>query len=221
MSKLRHDQAMSDVTRAYVALGSNMGDRLALLQHGFEMLTVLAAAPQVATPQAAAPDAVFPHTGAPHAASASGASLSSNIRASGVYETSPVGGPVGQPAFLNAVVEISTPLSAEELLAQLMLIERQAGRVRGVLDGPRSLDLDLLLFGERLIETSRVCVPHPRLHQRRFVLEPLAELAPALVHPRLQRTIEQLRAAAEREHPDQRVARLTFTLQAPTPTALG
>ncbi len=213
MFKPGRDPSISPIIRAYVALGSNLGDRLALLQHGVEMMTVLAAAPQVVAPQAAASDADTPRTGAPHAAAASGVSPSSNIRASGVYETSPVGGPVGQPAFLNAVVAVSTLLSAEELLAQLMLIERQAGRARGVLDGPRLLDLDLLLFGEQVIETSRLHVPHPRLHQRRFVLEPLAELAPDLLHPRLRRTIEHLRTAAQREYPDQRVERLAVALQ--------
>ncbi|MCC7293859.1 MAG: 2-amino-4-hydroxy-6-hydroxymethyldihydropteridine diphosphokinase [Phycisphaerales bacterium] len=204
MSSLRHDAAMPHVTRAYVALGSNIGDRLALLQHGLEMIAVLAAAPDAGSLPA-------------DAALASGASSmlpSSNLRASGVYETSPVGGPGGQPAFLNAVVEVSTLLHAEELLARLMLIERQSGRVRGVLEGPRSLDLDLLLFGDQWIEKPRLHVPHPRLHQRRFVLEPLSELAPDLVHPRLHRTIGHLRAAAEREYPDQRVERLTVALRA-------
>lgn len=193
MSEPGRQPSKSPVTRAYVAFGSNMGDRLALLQRGVEQIGVLA--------------------GAPATAEASTAPHRPTLRASSVYETSPVGGPVRQPAFLNAVVEISTLLDAEELLARLTLIERQAGRVRGVPDGPRSLDLDLLLFGEQIVETPCLLVPHPRLHQRRFVLEPLAELAPDLVHPRLHRTIEHLRAAAQREYPDQRVERTAVALQ--------
>jgi 2-amino-4-hydroxy-6-hydroxymethyldihydropteridine diphosphokinase len=98
-------------------------------------------------------------------------------------ETEPVG--VGaQPRFLNGAVALDTTLSARELLDRLLAVERRFGRVRVPGEhGPRTLDLDLLLYGDELIDEPGLVVPHPRLHERRFVLEPLAELAPGLVVP--------------------------------------
>jgi 2-amino-4-hydroxy-6-hydroxymethyldihydropteridine diphosphokinase len=102
--------------------------------------------------------------------------------ASQLRETEPVG-VVDQPAYLNGAVELDTELSARELLDRLLDVERELGRVRGERWGPRTVDLDLLVFGAETIDEPGLRVPHPRLHERRFVLEPLAELAPDLVVP--------------------------------------
>lgn len=101
---------------------------------------------------------------------------------SSVYETSPVG-PVAQADFLNAAAELSTSLSPRLLLDALLSTERDLGRRRGQRWGPRSLDLDLLLMGGRRVEEPGLTIPHPRLASRRFVLVPLLEIAPGLVHP--------------------------------------
>jgi 2-amino-4-hydroxy-6-hydroxymethyldihydropteridine diphosphokinase len=97
---------------------------------------------------------------------------------SGVYRSAPVDAP--GPEFLNAVVAIDTELEAQALLAALHAIEQSAGRVRSVRNAPRTLDLDLLLFGNERINTPTLQVPHPRLHERAFVLAPLHEIAPDL-----------------------------------------
>lgn len=113
-------------------------------------------------------------------------------RISSVWETEPVGGPP-QGSYLNAVVALETGLSASELLGRLQAIEAAAGRERsGTRDAPRTLDLDLLFYGAEIIEEPGLEVPHPRLHQRVFVLEPLREIAPELVHPRLGTSLEEL-----------------------------
>jgi 2-amino-4-hydroxy-6-hydroxymethyldihydropteridine diphosphokinase len=147
--------------RAYVALGSNLGDRAARLR---EALAGLAATPGV-----------------------------ERVVASALYETEPVGPPQGR--YLNAVAALDTSLGAHALLGRLAELERAAGRERGAeRNAPRTLDLDLLLFGEERIETPELVVPHPRLHERAFVLVPLAELAPAAVHPGLGVRIDELLA---------------------------
>lgn len=115
------------------------------------------------------------------------------LRRSSTWLTEPVGGPP-QGWFLNAAVAGETRLSPEALLAACLETERALGRVRTVRDGPRTIDVDLLLYGERRLEQPGLVVPHPRLHQRRFVLAPLAEIAPELVHPALQATIAELLA---------------------------
>ena len=97
------------------------------------------------------------------------------------YETKPVGGPTGQGAFLNAAVHVETTLNADALLRELLKVEKQAGRVREVHWGARTLDLDLLIYDARIIRTPTLQVPHPRLAFRRFVLEPMAEIAPHIV----------------------------------------
>jgi 2-amino-4-hydroxy-6-hydroxymethyldihydropteridine diphosphokinase len=106
------------------------------------------------------------------------------VAVSTLQETDPVGYEE-QPRFLNGVVQLGTELSPQELLARLLAIETRLGRVRGEGPrfGPRTIDLDLLLYGEETIDEPGLTLPHPRLHERRFVLEPLAELDPALEVP--------------------------------------
>jgi len=116
---------------------------------------------------------------------------------SSVYETEPVGGPA-QGAYLNAVVQAETRLRPEEVLASCLGVEREAGRVRSVANAPRTLDLDLLLYGDAVVEAGGLTVPHPRLHERRFVLVPLAEIAPAARHPVLGLSAREM----ERRCPD-------------------
>ncbi len=111
---------------------------------------------------------------------------------SSVYETEPVGGPP-QGRYLNAVVALRTELAPRALLDLLLAIEAREGRVRdGRRDAPRPLDLDLLLHGDATLDTPELVLPHPRLHERAFVLEPLAELAPERVHPVLGETFSAL-----------------------------
>lgn len=163
-----------ETTVAYVALGSNLGNRTAHLEGA------------VAALDASAGVAV--------------------VRTSPFYETEP-DSPIPQGRYLNAVVEVRTTLEPEALLERLMAIEREAGRERdGGRNAPRTLDLDLLLYGDRHVDRPRLVVPHPRMHRRPFVLEPLRDLAPDLVHPVLGETVEKL---AERVRDPQAVRRLS------------
>jgi len=111
---------------------------------------------------------------------------------SSFLENPAVGGPPDSPAFLNAVAEIETSLSAHEVLSRLLQIERALGRERREKWGPRTIDLDLLLYGNDVISADDLVIPHPRLHERRFVLQPLAEIAPDLIVPGLNRTVREL-----------------------------
>lgn len=148
-------------TRAYIALGANLGDRAGALARAVEALR--------ATPGVRV------------------------VAVSRTWETAPVGPP--QPAYSNAALALDTELDAIALLARLHAIEAAAGRVRsGKRNLPRSLDLDLLLFGGLVIDADELVVPHPRMSERAFVLEPLAEIAPGLVHPVLGETIAALAA---------------------------
>jgi 2-amino-4-hydroxy-6-hydroxymethyldihydropteridine diphosphokinase len=132
--------------RAFVGLGSNLGDRLGYLRRAVEGL----------------PDVVA---------------------VSRVYETEPVGGPPGQGPYLNLVVELDTELGPRALLGVARGLEVEAGRERGERFGPRTLDVDVLLVGAVTVDDDDLVVPHPRMWERRFVVDPLAELAPELVPP--------------------------------------
>jgi 2-amino-4-hydroxy-6-hydroxymethyldihydropteridine diphosphokinase len=115
------------------------------------------------------------------------------VSRSRLFETEPVGPPQGR--YLNAAVGLRTRLAPRQLLARLLAIEREAGRRRGrQRNAPRTLDLDLLLYEDRCIDEPDLVVPHPRLQERAFVLEPLCELAPGRVHPRLRVTLAELAA---------------------------
>src|SRR2546423_12762885 len=120
------------------------------------------------------------------------------VRLSSIYETEPVD-VHEQPAFLNMVAEIERGeiFSPEQMLARLLRIEYALGRRRDVRRGPRNIDLDLLLCGDEQRATPFLTLPHPRLHERRFVLAPLAELAPGLRHPSLHKTFGQLLAETQ------------------------
>lgn len=111
---------------------------------------------------------------------------------SGIYETAPVGGPVGQGAFLNAVLEVKTSLTANELLRLMQSIEDQQGRQRIEHWGPRTLDLDLLIFGAEIVLAPDLTIPHPRLTERNFVLAPFCDLAPDLIIPGTSQTVKEM-----------------------------
>lgn len=138
------------MTRAYLALGSNLGDRLAFLQAAVDGL-----------------GAIEPVT---------------VVAISPVYETAPVGGP-DQGDYLNAVVAVETSLGARALLGVARRLEEVAGRTRRERWGPRTLDVDVLLVGDERVDEPDLMVPHPRMHERGFVLAPLHDVAPELVDP--------------------------------------
>jgi 2-amino-4-hydroxy-6-hydroxymethyldihydropteridine diphosphokinase len=149
--------------RAYVGLGSNLGDRGAHLLLGLSALSRL------------------PKT---HL-----------LRLSPVYETDPVGPP--QPPYLNMVAELETELSPKGLLAEMLRVEKALGRERRERWGPRTLDLDLLLYGDLVLEEAGLSVPHPRLHERAFVLVPLLDLLPEGRHPLLGQSFAELLASLD------------------------
>lgn len=149
--------------RVFIALGSNLGDRLLNLSEAtrrvarLARVTLKARSPVLETPALLAP-----------------------------------GDRVAQPPYLNSVIEVATSLEPEPLLDSLLAVERGMGRVRTTRWGARVIDLDLVLFGDRVVQTPRLVVPHPGLASRRFVLHPLALLAPGLVHPTLGATVREL-----------------------------
>jgi 2-amino-4-hydroxy-6-hydroxymethyldihydropteridine diphosphokinase len=138
------------MSKAFVGIGSNLGDREAHVKSALELLAAEQGIDVVAV---------------------------SELR-----ETDPVG-PVEQGRFVNGAVLLETELSPRELLGRLLTIEGRLGRVRNERFGPRTIDLDLLVYGDAVVDEPGLTVPHPRLHERRFALEPLADLAPDLVVP--------------------------------------
>ncbi|HEX4425635.1 MAG TPA: 2-amino-4-hydroxy-6-hydroxymethyldihydropteridine diphosphokinase [Terriglobales bacterium] len=114
------------------------------------------------------------------------------VAVSSFYETEPVE-VIAQPWFLNCVVKLDTEKTPEQLLAGILAIEQEMGRERKQKKGPRTIDLDILLFGNSIVELPGLTVPHPAMHERRFVLEPLAEIAPEVRHPVLKKSILELR----------------------------
>lgn len=144
--------------RAYLSLGSNMGDRAANLQSAIERLGQLGKVAAV----------------------------------SSLYETEPVEF-TNQPWFLNCAVALDTEERLDHLLSALLAIEQAMGRHRIQPKGPRKIDIDILLFDETCVNTATLTIPHPAMHERRFVLEPLAEIAPEARHPVLNKTVRELR----------------------------
>ena len=115
------------------------------------------------------------------------------VAVSRLRETEPVG-TAEQPAFLNGALLLETEMEPVELMRALLEVERAMGRVRepGVVKGPRVIDLDLLLYGDRVMSTAKLTLPHPAMHERRFVLQPMAEIAPEMVHPVLGASVRTL-----------------------------
>jgi 2-amino-4-hydroxy-6-hydroxymethyldihydropteridine diphosphokinase len=146
------------MTRVYLSLGSNMGDRERNIADAIRAL---------------------------------GENGVRVLRRSALYETEPVE-MREQGWFLNCVVEAETDLPADELMRGLLGIERSLGRERLVPNGPRTLDIDILFYGERVVETPTLKIPHPRMNQRRFVLVPFVEIAPAARHPILKKSVSDL-----------------------------
>jgi len=152
--------------RAFIGIGTNLGDRAANYRAALDRITALPA--------------------------------TRIVRQSSIYESEPIGEIKG--AFLNGVIEIETELTADALMRRLLGIERAMGRKRS--PAPRSkprgpaksrvIDLDLLFFNQEVLESAALTVPHPRLHERRFVLAPMAELAPMMVHPKSNKSISEL-----------------------------
>lgn len=127
-----------------------------------------------------------------------GAQVGRILRCSSLYETAAWGN-TAQPAFLNQVLAVQTSLEPEQLLQKINSLEQELGRVRQEHWGARVIDIDILFYGDLVLQSQRLTVPHPQLHLRRFTLMPLAEIAPALLHPVLGKTIAELLAACPDE----------------------
>ena len=112
-------------------------------------------------------------------------------RQSSFYETEPVGYD-NQDWFLNSVIEVKTILAPEELLAFLQSIEQEMGRIKTFKNGPRVIDLDILFYGDQTVKEEHLIIPHPRLHERLFVLEPLHEICPDYIHPIFKKSVKEL-----------------------------
>ena len=149
----------------FLSLGSNLGDRQANLEAAIDRIAILGEVSAV----------------------------------SSIYETEPVEY-TNQPWFLNCVVRLETDKMPKQLMAQLLAIEHGMGRrrnptVKPQIKGPRTIDIDILLFGHSIVDTAGLTIPHPAMHERRFVLDPLAEIAPEERHPVFKHTVRELRDA--------------------------
>jgi 2-amino-4-hydroxy-6-hydroxymethyldihydropteridine diphosphokinase len=123
------------------------------------------------------------------------------VKVSKLYETEPVGGPEGQSNYVNAAAHLRTTLSPERLLEVCLEIEKSLARERAVHWGPRTIDLDVLCYDQEIIATPTLTLPHPLMHERAFVMEPLAEVAPELMHPVLERTVADILDLLRRDEP--------------------
>ncbi len=150
----------SNAPNAYLALGTNLGDRRENLREAVRLLT-------------------------------ESDSLRLRLVAS-LYETAPVGGPQEQSDYFNSAISISTRLDAPTLLKHCLDVERMMGRVRKQANGPRNIDIDMLIYEDLQIELPDLTIPHPRMHLRRFVLTPMVEIAPDLRHPAIGATMKDL-----------------------------
>ena len=168
------------LTRVYLSLGSNVGDRAAQLRDAIARLSA------------------FGYVAAE----------------SSLYETEPVEF-TDQPWFLNCAVAIETGKTPQQLMTAILKIEEDMGRKRTQKKGPRTIDIDILLFGDTIINSEELTIPHPAMHQRRFVLEPLSEIASQLRHPIFKRTIRQLLATLPK---GQEVRRVTTSQAGRRPT---
>ena len=164
------------LTRVYLSLGSNVGNRAQNLKRALTRLEDIGRIVQV----------------------------------SHFYETEPVDF-TAQPWFLNAVVALDTTQLPRELLNALLALEQSMGRKRDLPKGPRTIDLDILLYGDQTIHEDGLTIPHPALPARRFVLEPLAEIAPDLIHPVLKRSMRDLRDELPPGQSVRKLANLTPT----------
>ena len=143
--------------KAYISIGSNLGERERNCRRAVEGISAFAGVTAV----------------------------------SSYYETEPVG-VEDQPLFINCAIEIATDLAPRELLRKLQAIENKLGRTHKIKWGPRTIDLDIIFYGNEIINDSDLKVPHPEAHKRRFVLEPIREIAPELVHPLLKLSVTEL-----------------------------
>jgi 2-amino-4-hydroxy-6-hydroxymethyldihydropteridine diphosphokinase len=154
--------------RVIFSLGSNVGDRLGVLESACDYL----------------------------------ADIFGGLRLSQVYETEPVGCPAGSPSYLNACVEVNTSMPAEAVLELCMRIEKELGRERnGIYGAPRTCDIDIITYGELQQQSPALTLPHPRAHEREFVLRPICDLDPQLRLPGQSLTVSELLAALPAERP--------------------
>lgn len=142
--------ANPEMQRVIFSLGSNMGDRLAILENACDYL----------------------------------ADVFGGLHLSQLYETEPVGCPAGSPSYLNACVEVSTDMPPQDVLELCMRIEKELGRERnGIYGAPRTCDIDIIMYGELQLQSPTLTLPHPRAHEREFVLRPLCDIDPQLILP--------------------------------------
>lgn len=169
-----------EAATVYLGLGSNLGDRAAMMR------AAVAALDQYAGVRMDAPGAV-----------------------ACLYETGPVGGPPGQPPYLNSAVRVVTTLPPVELLNAVLSIETSLGRVRHGHWEARSIDIDVLLYGDLVVRDATLTLPHPHLHERLFVLEPLSEIAGNVPHPVMKQTITELARRCRSRDERQPIERLS------------